>query len=91
MQPIPDMAGSGAAMLGCIQMTGGALSSALLGQFFAAAGPVAMPAVMSAFALAALFVRFGLLPRRQLTDVPGRGSTRRGSGALAAPIVGERP
>lgn len=54
LQPVPDMAGAAAAVLGCLQMLGGAASSALVGVLFGPLGAAAMPAVMLACALGAL-------------------------------------
>lgn len=54
LQPMPDMAGVGSAVLGCLQMLGGAASSAAVGALFGPLGAVAMPAVMLACVLLAL-------------------------------------
>lgn len=54
LQPVPDMAGAAAAVLGCLQMLGGAASSALVGALFGPLGALAMPAVMLACVLLAL-------------------------------------
>ena len=81
LQPVPDMAGAGAALLGCMQMLGGALSSASVGALFGPLGAAAMPAVMLASALAALAVHETVLRpvRRVGTDKGGNQRAQVGS------------
>jgi len=73
LQPVPEMAGVGSAVLGCMQMLGGAVSSAVVGALYGSLGAIAMPAVMLGFSLAALAVqetvlRLSLLPDWQKRD-----------------------
>ncbi len=50
MEPMPHLAGSAAAALGCAQMATGAAASAAVAWLYPALGPHAMPAVMLAMA-----------------------------------------
>jgi DHA1 family bicyclomycin/chloramphenicol resistance-like MFS transporter len=68
MEPLPDVAGVAAAVVGALQMVAGAAASALVGWLSLALGPLAMGLVMFAFAGAALVV--GSLPRAGYA--PGR-------------------
>lgn len=67
LQPVPEIAGVGAAVLGCLQMLGGAVTSALVGALYRPLGGTAMPAVMLACGLAAVAVHETVLrlPARQ--------------------------
>ncbi len=93
LQPVPDMAGAGAAVLGCMQMLGATLSSASVGTLFGPLGAAAMPAVMVASALAALAVHETVLrpARRVGTDKDGNQRAQVGGSRPAdIPAPGHR-
>lgn len=66
MEPLPELAGSTAAVLGCLQMAVGAVSSALVAGLFPLFGPVAMALVMTAFGTAAAVICLRTADRRAL-------------------------
>ncbi len=66
MEPLPELAGSTAAVLGCLQMAVGAVSSAIVALLFPLFGPVAMALTMAAFGTAAAVVCLRTADRRAL-------------------------
>ncbi len=56
LEPMGEAAGLASSVLGFLQMTTGALSSAVVAVLYRVLGPLAMPAVMAVFAAAALLV-----------------------------------
>jgi DHA1 family bicyclomycin/chloramphenicol resistance-like MFS transporter len=63
LEPMADIAGMASAVLGCVQMAGGTLSSILVGLLYRGT-PTAMAETMSAFAVLALLVWVGMLRER---------------------------
>ncbi|CAB3792401.1 multidrug effflux MFS transporter [Pararobbsia alpina] len=56
LQSLPEIAGTGAALLGCVQMLGGSLAAALVGPLFHSLGPVGIPWEMLAFCVGAVIL-----------------------------------
>ena len=66
MEPLPELAGSTSAVLGCLQMAVGAASSAIVALLFPVFGPVAMALTMAGFGCAAAVVCLRTADRRVL-------------------------
>jgi DHA1 family bicyclomycin/chloramphenicol resistance-like MFS transporter len=62
MQPLPEIAGAAGAATGCIQMTMGAVASALVAELYDGHSALSMTALMALFSLLAL-VSYLLLAR----------------------------
>ena len=64
MEPMPDVAGTTAAVLGCSQMVVGAVASAAVAWLFPALGPLAMALTMAVFGGAGLVLSLRAAERR---------------------------